>query len=105
MRRDHENIVDERTMEAFMRYNNFIEDEFAVIPGTPLSIHPMIPFLHPSIHDIGCPKPNPAGSIASRLDLSLPESGEDDVKVSSLKTTFNGLCNFVLITDVKKNCY
>ena len=55
MRRDHENIVDERTMEAFMRYNNFIQDEFAVIPGTPLSIHPFIyssndsfpPSLHP----------------------------------------------------------
>lgn len=54
MARDHDKVVDEETMATFMRYNDFQNDDLAVVPG--------------------CPKPIPAGSIANRCDLTLPDS-------------------------------
>jgi len=49
MRRDHVKIKDEDSMILFMRYNNYTSDPFALFAG--------------------CSGPNPAGSIANRLDL------------------------------------
>jgi hypothetical protein len=54
MSRDHVKIKNKTTMAEFMRYNDFENDEFAQFEG--------------------CSKPNPAGSIANRLDIALPDS-------------------------------
>ena len=54
MARDQGNVVDEESMISLMRYNNFQSDPLAQVPG--------------------CPKPIPAGSIANRCDLTLPDS-------------------------------
>jgi len=54
MARDHHNVVDESSMVQFMRYNDFQSDPLALVPG--------------------CSKPIPAASIASRCDLTLPDS-------------------------------
>jgi len=54
MARDHSSVTNEETMIKLMRYNNFQEEPFAIVPG--------------------CPKPIPAGSIANRDDLTAPDS-------------------------------
>jgi hypothetical protein len=52
--RDQGAVTDEGSMMALMRYNDFQQDPLAVVPG--------------------CPLPIPAGSLASRCDLTLPGS-------------------------------
>jgi len=54
MARDHSQVIDEESMIKLMRYNSFQTDPFAKVPG--------------------CPNPIPAGSIANRCDLTLPDS-------------------------------
>ena len=54
MARDQGGVVDEESMINLMRYNSFQTDPLALVPG--------------------CPRPIPAGSIANRCDLTLPDS-------------------------------
>ena len=54
MERDQGKVKDEESMMKLMRYNSFQTDPLAQVPG--------------------CPKPIPAGSIANRCDLTLPDS-------------------------------
>ena len=54
MERDQGGVVDEDSMIKLMRYNSFQTDPLAKVPG--------------------CPNPIPAGSIANRCDLTLPDS-------------------------------
>ena len=53
-KRDQGNVVDEGSMIKLMRYNDFLNDPFAMVAG--------------------CEKPIPAGSIANRCDLTLKDS-------------------------------
>ena len=54
MAREQEKVIDEASMIQFMRYNDFQNDPEANVEG--------------------CNNPIPAGSIANRCDLTLPES-------------------------------
>ena len=54
MAREQEKVVDEASMIQFMRYNDFKNDPEANVEG--------------------CNNPIPAGSIANRCDLTLPET-------------------------------
>jgi len=63
--RDHLKVINEESMIKLMRYNSFQTDPYANVTG--------------------CPNPIPAGSIANRCDLTLPDSecewGEYDYMV------------------------
>ena len=52
MKREQEKVVDEATMIGFMRYNDFQNDPESLVEGCNTAI--------------------PAGSVANRLDLTLP---------------------------------
>ena len=52
MKREQIKVVDDKTMIDFMRFNDFQNDPEAIVEG--------------------CDKPIPAGSVANRLDLTLP---------------------------------
>ena len=73
-------MVDEATMISFMRYNDFQNDPDAVVEGCNVAI--------------------PAGSVANRLDLTLP----GDYIMSSTLTIVSSFASNVVFTHLSASC-